>query len=410
MVREVDKKLNMKRILILGGGFGGLYTALELRWFPWPETPEIILVDQHDRFVFLPLLYELLTGEMAEWEVAPRFEDLLELAETDPPVPIKFQPGRVQSVNLQDQWVQLETGSVLNYDFVVLALGGDTPMQLVPGASEHAIPFRRLQDVRRLKTALDPWFHHRRQDPVQVAVVGAGASGVELACKLADQLGSKGRIRLVDRGESVLDGFSEVSIQAAQDALISRNVQVDLNTEVVQITADTLQTRQGSNTIQTDPVNVVLWTVGTQVPAPVKALEVAKDPRGRLQVTPTLQLVNHPNVFALGDLAAVIDADEQPVPGTAQGAFQAASYCAWNLWASVKHRPLLPFRYQHLGEMLSLGLDSAVMSGLGITLTGPLGYLARRSVYLFRLPTLEHQLKVGWNWITKPLLAPMADD
>ncbi|HEY9706484.1 MAG TPA: NAD(P)/FAD-dependent oxidoreductase, partial [Allocoleopsis sp.] len=98
------------------------------------------------------------------------------------------------------------------------------------------------------------------------------------------------------------------------------------------------------------------------------------------------------------------DAEGNKVPPTAQSAFQQADYTAWNIWATITNRPLLPFKYQHLGEMMALGTDNATLTGLGIKLDGNLGYLMRRLAYLYRMPTLEHQLKVGLNWMAKPVL------
>ncbi|MFS8867888.1 NAD(P)/FAD-dependent oxidoreductase [Synechococcus sp. H65.1] len=398
----------MSRIGILGGGFGGLYTALELIRRPWPEPPQITLVDRQERFVFAPLLYELLTGELEDWEVAPRFQDLL------PPESVQFCQGSVQSIDLKARRVLLREGQSLEYDALVLALGGETPLEGVPGAAEFAFPFRTLADAQRLRAHLKTLEAREAAQPITLAIVGAGASGVELACKLADRLGSRGQICLVELGSQILPGFTPSTREAAQAALARRQVRVELQTKVLGIEAVEensappfrlrLQRREAQE-MATALVDAVLWTVGTRPAAVIADLDLPKSERGRLQVLPTLQTPTFPEVFALGDVAAVVDAEGQPVPATAQAAFQQAGYCAWNLWALLtQERPLLPFRYFSLGEMLSLGTDAAVLSGLGgLTLTGPLGYLARRAVYLVRLPTLEHQLKVGWNWITRPL-------
>ncbi|MGB7377266.1 MAG: NAD(P)/FAD-dependent oxidoreductase, partial [Rivularia sp. (in: cyanobacteria)] len=93
---------------------------------------------------------------------------------------------------------------------------------------------------------------------------------------------------------------------------------------------------------------------------------------------------------------------------TAQAAFQQADYVGWNIWASLTNRPLLPFRYQHLGEFMSLGVDNATLTGLGMKMEGTLGYVARRAAYLYRLPTLEHKLKVGFNWLTRPIIETLS--
>ena len=120
-------------------------------------------------------------------------------------------------------------------------------------------------------------------------------------------------------------------------------------------------------------------------------------------MSPMLQVTDNPDIFALGD-AAAIDTEGELIPTTAQVAFQQSDFVAWNVWSSLTDRPLLPFKYTNLGEMMVLGDDNAVLSGMGIKLDGPLAYLTRRLVYLYRLPTLEHQLKVGLNWLTQPLV------
>ena len=153
----------------------------------------------------------------------------------------------------------------------------------------------------------------------------------------------------------------------------------------------------------------MIWTVGTRVAPPVRALPLKQNQRGQLTTTPTLQVVDHPEIFALGDLADCRDAEGQQVPTTAQSAFQQADYAGWNLWASLTNRPLLPFRYQHLGEMMTLGTNNATFTGLGMKLDGPVAYVARRLAYLYRMPTLDHQLKIGFNWITSPILESLSN-
>jgi demethylphylloquinone reductase len=136
----------------------------------------------------------------------------------------------------------------------------------------------------------------------------------------------------------------------------------------------------------------------------VQALAIGRNSRGQIVVTSAMQVESHPEIFALGDLAECHDESGQLVPATAQGAFQQADYAGWNVWASLTDRPLLPFRYQALGEMMTLGTDNATLSGLGLQLNGLPAHVARRMIYLFRMPTLEHQVKVGISWMTKPLV------
>lgn len=387
------------RICILGGGFGGLYTALRLSQLPWvpAEKPEIILVDRHDRFVFLPLLYELMTGELQTWEIAPPFEELL--AGTG----IRFHQSTVAGIDTQAKQVQLGNGLEVHYDYLVLALGGETRLDRVSGAVDHALTFRSIEDAYRLEERLRS-LEESDRDRIRVAIVGAGYVGVELACKLADRLGERGRIRLVEATDEILRTSTDHNRAAATQALEERQVWVDLETTVETITAETIALTYKGNT-DTIPVELVLWTVGTEVAPAIAELPLKKNARGQLAVTPTLQVVDQLEVFALGDLADCKDAAGQQVPTTAQAAFQQAEYASWNLWALLTNKPLLPFRYTHLGEMITLGKGNATVTAMGLKLEGAPAHIARRLAYLYRMPTLEHQLRVGLNWITQPLLS-----
>jgi demethylphylloquinone reductase len=386
------------RICILGGGFGGLYTALRLSQLPWnkPEKPDIVLVDQRDRFVFSPLLYELLTGELETWEIAPPYTELL--ANTG----IQFCQAEVSSIDVETRHIHIKDASTaLSYDYLVLAMGGETPMDQVPGVAEHAIPFRTIADAYRLEETLRS-LEHSEADKIRIAIVGAGYSGVELACKLAERLGDRGRIRLVEATDQILRTSPEFNRKTAEKALQDLGVWLDLETKVASVGAGSIGLEY-RNQVDEIPVDIVLWTVGTQVAPVVQALPLKHNQRGQLVVTPTLQVVDHPEIFALGDSAESIDAEGQKAPATAQTAFQQAEYAGWNLWASATQRPLLPFRYQPLGEMMTLGKDNATLAGLGIKLDGPFAHVARRLIYLYRMPTLDHQIKVGLNWIAQPL-------
>ncbi|WP_341732564.1 NAD(P)/FAD-dependent oxidoreductase [Microcoleus sp. EPA2] len=385
------------RICILGGGFGGLYTALRLSQLPFPkaEKPEIVLVDRRDRFLFVPLLYELLTNELQTWEIAPPFTELLENTG------VRFCQGTVCGIDIETKRVQLHDGPEFACDRLVLALGGETPLDMVNGAVEYAYSFRTLKDAYRLEERLR-FLEAKNTDKIRVAIVGAGYSGVELACKLADRLGEKGRVRLVEQSDMMLRTSPEFNRDAARKALEKRQVWIDLETSVDSIGSDTISLMYKGQ-LDILPVDIVLWTVGTQVSQAVRSLPLKQNQRGQLITTPTLQIVDRPDIFALGDIAECHDASGQKLPTTAQVAFQQADYTAWNIWASLTGRPLLPFRYQPLGEMMTLGIDNATLAGLGIQLDGQLAHIARRLAYLYRMPTFDHQVKVGFNWISRPI-------
>ena len=386
------------RICIVGGGFGGLYTALRLSEFPWTneQKPEITLIDKSDRFLFSPLLYELITEEMQSWEIAPPFAELL--ANTG----IVFQQGSVTDIDIESKRVTLQDDTTISYDKLVLSTGGATPVDIVPGAREHALPFRSLNDAYRLQEKIR-LLEEANPDKIRVAVVGGGYSGVELACKLADRLGEKGRIRIIDRGEQILKDSTDFNRKTAIEALEKNHIWQDLETEIERVEADSISLIYKGQT-DTIPVDLVMWTVGYRVSELIQKLPLEQNERGLLEIEPTLLVKGRDDIFALGDAANSYDSEGKPLPATAQVAYQQSDYCAWNLWAFATNRPLLSFRYQPLGEIMTLGTDNATINGLGLKLDGPMAYVARRLVYLYRLPTLKHQLTVGFNWITQPIV------
>ena len=386
------------RICIVGGGFGGLYTALRLSEFPWTyeQKPEITLIDKSDRFLFSPLLYELITEEMQSWEIAPPFAELL--ANTG----ITFQQGSVRDIDIEGKQVTLEDDTTIAYDRLVLSTGGATPVDTVPGAREHALTFRSLDDAYRLQEKIR-LLEEADSDKIRVAIVGGGYTGVELACKLADRLGEKGRIRIIDRGNQILKDSTDFNRKTAIEALEKNHIWQDLETDVERVEADSISLVYKGQ-VDTIPVDIVLWTVGYRVSELIKKLPLEQNERGLLEIEPTLLVKGRDDIFALGDAADSYDSDGKPLPANAQVAFQQSDYCAWNLWALATNRPLLSFRYQALGEIMTLGTDNATINGLGLKIDGPMAYITRRLVYLYRLPTLKHQLTVGFNWITQPIV------
>ena len=390
--------VNPIRVCILGGGFAGLYTALHLRRFSRLKLPnyQITLIEQRDHFVFTPLLYEVITGELQAWEVAPSYRKLLGNST------IQFRQAEVEGVNLQQRFVRLQNDEVISYHYLVLALGGEPRLTSVPGVMDYAQPFRTIRDAEHLKERLR-FLEASEQPVIRVAIAGAGPNGVELACKLADRLKHRGQIHLIDRGEQILNNFSQGSRIAAYRALAKRGVNLQLETNIELITPKSI-TLTRDHQIHELATDLVLWTGGTQSIQWIRDLSCRHNPQGQLLTHPTLQLVDYPEVFALGDLAEIQAPNGNPVPATAQAAFQQAPCAANNLRALLTGYPLQGFRYLHLGEMLTLGTNAAVVSSFGIILDGHLARIIRRGVYIQRLPTFRHRLQVAIRWLTKGLL------
>lgn len=412
----------------MGGGFGGLYTALRLDGLTWPDgrSPQVTLVDQSDKFVFKPLLYELLNGGVQPWEVAPRFTELLA------PTKVNFVQAKVESIDAsaeateddQAGSITLANGNVVEYDWLILALGAVTRTDVVPGAKENAIPFATLEDAlkvdQQLRLLESAALRSTPQVPIQVSIVGGGVAGVELAATVAERLGPRGIVQLIVSGNTVMTESPDGQRDEALKVLKSRGVNLVCGERVKELRetssySDDAEPQklvevelEDSSVVTSD---LVLWTAGqspvvpTTVRGEVGTYGLPLADKGEAVTDQFLRVVRYPNVFALGDAACVEDADGVPLPATAQVAFQAADYAAWNVWASINKRPLLPFRYQHLGDMMALGAgDAAVALPLGdITLSGPSATLLRRAAYLYRQPTPQHAAKVAFSWLTRPL-------
>lgn len=258
---EEDPRSSQPRICILGGGFGGLYTALHLDSLVWASgrRPQVLLVDQSERFVFKPLLYELLTGEVDPWEVAPRLPDLLARTRT------RYLRGKVRAVvaaaaplpGKEDAGgggggggtVVLDGGTRVQYDWLLLGLGARSRTDLVPGAASHALPFGTLEDAMEVDARLQQALLERRrrrrtgagapeaaeEEPVSVLVVGAGYSGVELAATVAQRLGARGRVRVVGAASTVCPAAPRGNRDAAMRVLAARNVDLRLGYTVTGI-------------------------------------------------------------------------------------------------------------------------------------------------------------------------------
>lgn len=390
--------LPSEAIVIVGGGFGGLYTALALS--ERPQHPPILLIEPQEQFLFLPLLYELLSGELRRWEIAPRYDRLLAGRG------IAWLQDRVERLDTEHRRLHTRCGRVLSYRQVVLASGGSGATFGVPGADHHTLGFRTLADVDRLQALVARLA--RRSRPLQrLAVVGGGPTGVELACKLADLCAGSALIELIEQGGQLLPQAKAFNREQAEQALRRRDVRVRTRTAVVAVEADRLRLRRLapaaeeaplSRSEELLPVEGVIWTAGLSFRPPAITPEPPQDASGRLLCDASLRLRGHPDIFVIGDLAR-LEGEDPPLPSTAQVAFQQAPLLADNLLRNLAGEPLQPFQWRDLGEMLSLGLQEASLCGAGLTLAGRMAFRLRQLAYLSRMPGLPHTLRVAAGWL-----------
>eukprot|EP00597_Dinobryon_sp_UTEXLB2267_P004609 CAMPEP_0170065156 /NCGR_PEP_ID=MMETSP0019_2-20121128/5350_1 /TAXON_ID=98059 /ORGANISM="Dinobryon sp., Strain UTEXLB2267" /LENGTH=494 /DNA_ID=CAMNT_0010271957 /DNA_START=61 /DNA_END=1545 /DNA_ORIENTATION=- len=423
-----DDQSEKQRVLVVGGGFGGLYTALQLSKLLRNENAEVFLLDPKDRFVFLPLLYELAVGTASAVEVAPTYDSLLNNSK------VKHIQGFAQNIDLKNQRVDYfnvtsggaariednktnehfflnsTSSSSLNsihFDALVMAVGIQPKIDLVPGAREHAVPFYRLEDAFALRKRLAAIQRRKRQQGfVRVSVVGGGYSGVEVATTVAQTIGKyQAAVTIIDRNDKVMSSSADHNRASAMRSLGEYGVKVSLRTSVKSVGEGSLTLIDEEGSEYSYSTDLAIFTAGTEQSPLVKLLDVQKDKFGRILTTDTLQLKDYPNVFALGDCSSVEGVSN---PSTAQVAMQQAGTTAGNLakWlksnatgSSEAQQPraqrLEAFKYLPLGEMLTLGMTDGAISSLGglVQLSGPLAALGRRVVYAVRMPTATQQAK-----------------
>ncbi len=387
-------RLSQPRICIVGGGFGGLYTALYLQKYRHLRDSQITLIEPKGRFLFTPMMYELITDELKEWEIAPTYSSLL--AGTN----VNWQQTRAAAVDLQRQTVTLTGGESLAYDYLVLATGADSRPVDIPGVDQHTLTFRSLDDALILKARLSQLLQIQSTEPqanaasVCVTVIGGGPSGVELAGKVSDYLGRRGQITLIDRGATILEPFEKGLRRLAQQALARRRICVLTETSVAAVSADAVIIETGGEQ-QMLLSHLTLWAVGTQPNPWLGAQAVGHNAQGQRLTRRSLQLIDHDNVFVLGDSADVRGAKRNAAPNTAQAAYQAASRVAANLAAMTRGRSPKPFNYLHLGDMVTLGIGDAGLWSFGITLGGRIAALCRRGCISFGCRLVVTRAKVA---------------
>jgi NADH dehydrogenase len=390
------------KILILGGGFGGLFSALELA-----GTGDVTLVSDEDHFLFKPMLYEYLSGEVDAWHIAPDCKELLDER-------VRFVRGVVTTIDLEARAVTVaERAESISYDVLVLALGGVTNFAGVEGAEQYALPFRKLVDAKHLRRRMTEALDRVQPDAapqdarsaLTFAVVGGGASGVELSTKMADllqdalrrrALQGEPRVLVIEMTDHVVPGMGEEIRKFVEQALFESRVEVHTQTRVIRVAPNSITLEH--NHEQTEVATAaVVWVAGVRVNPLVEQLEIEKDRRGLIVVEPTLQVRGHENIFALGDIAFYKDV-VPTLAGTAQLAFQQSSLLASNVRRFIEGRELKSKHFVELGEAVSLGTERAAVLSAGKVISGPLARQARFALYTQRLPTWHHRLRVGASW------------
>ena len=406
------------RVLILGGGFGALYAAMELeRLLPRESYVEITLVNRENFFLFTPMLHEVAASDLDITHIVNPIRKLLRKT--------KFFHGEVQAIDLLEKRVRVVHGPErhlheIEYEHLVIALGSTTNFYGISGLKERALTMKSLGDAIHLRNRLIDLLEEAdfecamgvRKNLLTVVVAGGGFAGVETVAGINDFLhdavkfyphldGGLIRVVLVHPGPVILPELGEQLGGYAQKKLAERKVDVRVNTKVVGLTENGVQFSDGSSV----ECKTLIWTAGVSTNPLLESLPCPKD-HGRLVVNEFLEVQECEGVWALGDCASIPNKKTgQPYPPTAQHAMREGRTVARNILALIRGEKKRAFAFSTIGLLAAIGRRTGVANILGFNFSGFIAWFLWRSIYLSKLPRFEKKVRVALDWTLDLLFA-----
>jgi NADH dehydrogenase len=402
-----DKK---SRVLILGGGFSGLYAALEFE--RWKNSDiEVTLVNRDNFFLFTPMLHEIAASDLDITNIVNPVRKMLRH--------VDFFAGDVESIDLKKRAVVVSHGfdhhtHTLEYDHLVLALGSITNFFKLPGLEERALTMKSLGDAIELRNRLIAHLEEadtecaakEREALLTFVVAGGGFAGVETIASISDFLRDvlpfypllrpeMLRVVLVHPGEYILPELGEDLGRYADRKLRERGVEIRCKTRVSGVTRREVHLNDGTQLTSF----TLIWTAGASPNPTIDLLDCPKE-RGRLKVDQFLGIGRWPGVWAVGDCALVPDLTTgQFCPPTAQHAVREGKVLAHNILAEIRGTAKKPFKFRTLGQLASIGRRTGVAQILGIRFSGFLAWFLWRGIYWSKLPRAEKKVRVAIDWL-----------
>lgn len=407
-VRRNEQK-SRPRVVVLGGGFAGLCAVGALK----KADVDVVLVDRHTYTTFQPLLYQVATAGLNPGDVT-FFLRATRMAQRN----VRFRQGEVVRVDPVANTVSFADGERIDFDYLIVATGAATNYFDTPGAAEHTSAIYTREQALRLRDKIFTMLEHAAAsgstEPMTVAVIGGGATGVEMAGALAELRNDtmsvvypeldagKVHVVLVEMGSTVLGAFAPSLQRYSLDALADRGVEVRLNTAVKSVDENGLELADGSRI----DAGVVIWSAGVTVPQVVGGWGLTQGRGGRIEVGQTLRAKGFPHIFAAGDVS--ISPDQ--LPQLAQPAMQGGRHAARQILAELDGRAADPFVYSDKGTMATIGRRAAIAEialpfGRQVRLRGTLAWLAWLSVHIVQLLGSRNRLATTVNLATR-YLAP----
>ncbi len=397
---------NRPRVVVLGGGFGGVGAVKKLK----KAKVDVVLVDRHDYHTFQPLLYQLATGLLENSAVGHSLRDLVHGQDN-----ATVHQDSVAAIDFDARTVHFEAMEPLTYDYLVLGLGAEVNFFGAQGAAEHAFPMYTLPHAVRLKEHVLERWESADRDPsivedgaLNVVIVGGGPTGVETAGALAELYRAafakdyrelpqdQARLILVEGGPELFSMFKPNLQTYARETLEKLTVEV-MTGDVVTSVSPTRVTLKSGTVLK---AHTLVWGAGLQGNQLVQSLGLELERGNRIGVGPELNLPDRPEVYVVGDIAAIVDQKTEAVlPQLGSVALQSGEHAGKSIAERVAGREPKPFKYRDKGTMATIGRDAAVVQMLGgHTKKGLSAQLAWGTVHLALLPTNEDRAKAVVDW------------
>jgi len=395
--------MNKPKVVILGGGFGGLAAARALY-----KSAEVTVVDRHNFQTFLPLLYQVSTAGLAADHVAYPIRGALRKTN------IKFRMGSPISVDHKNKEVKLDSSEVLKFDHLIVALGSVSADFGIPGVNEHALGMKTVHEALTIRAEIMRRFEDlcRFEDETKlsISVIGGGPTGVEMAGAIAElirgplksdqaEAAANIQVSLIEAGARLLPPFAPSLSERTKKDLEKLGVKVLLNAAVKAIEHRKIILKDDSVLSS----EITIWAAGVKGSDAMAQLSLPTN-GNRVAVEPTMQVKNYPNIWALGDIAGALGKDGKPLPMVAPVAIQQGKFIAKQIARLVANKPLTDFKYLDKGSMATIGRNKAIVQVKGVKIAGPIAWLIWLWLHLFYL--LGGRNKIGtmadwtWNYLT----------
>ncbi len=393
-----------KKILILGGGFGGLSCAKRLNYYfnknqELCKDYEIILIDRHDYQLYTPTLYEIATTDeetanLIELKTIVTFPLSYALRKTK----VKFLQGEVEKINLEEKYIMVKKENEtqkINFEYLVLALGNETNYFNIPGLKENSLPLKNFYDALRIRDKILALEHHGREN-LKFLIAGAGPTGVEFAGELSlwlKHLNKKHKyeIILIEANKEILPGFSEKIVKIAKKRLNQLGIKIKTNFLITEVKENQVISQEG----EILDFDLLIWTGGVKAPEIVKDLLLKTEKKGIIvsEEMLCLPLDEHldlgDKVYALGDIACFYDPKTQkPLPGVARVALEQAKIVADNIVADIKNLPKKKYKPKEYPFIIPLGGKWAIAKFDKILIVGFLAWILKGLVELYYLVSI----------------------